>query len=587
MPGLNKARFWRRTRLSVLGGGLLASLACAIGCSPWRVDLDADLERSVRQRIRDISLTRLESQSQSPPRSVEEELDSVRERRPPKSTSNATESWPLSVTELRLETLRRNLDLDVIFIDPAIARTEVSEEEAKFDATIFGGARYGRQNPPELDGDLVGFTSDEEELDGAVVKLTQIEQSKESFDVDLGIAVPLPTGGTMELRNVLAENNKLSPQRFEQYVSALKFSFSQPLLRNAGVKANTASIRLSRLRQQEVNAQTKLSAIRVLAGAEKAYWRLYAARKLLEIRAQQYNLSFDNLSLVQKRVKEGLSPQIEIIRAEVGVAQRLESLIIAETNLRLQQRELKRMLNSEDLSLDSTTTIEPTSSPELLRYSLDREKVVADALANRMEMLELELKLAADAIRIDLAQNRALPLFVLDFEYGILDRQGSFGTGWQGMWDFDNSGFAVAVRGEIPVTNEARKSRLERALLARSQRLATRDQRDLAIRQEVYDALDVLDQNWQRILAARQNVVVSGVNYEAELKQFEEGLRTMREVLEALSQLGEAQIRELQAIVTYQVAQIDLAFATGTLLGYAGADLKPVSLLEQYGTDPS
>ena len=43
----------------------------------------------------------------------------------------------------------------------------------------------------------------------------------------------------------------------------------------------------------------------------------------------------------------------------------------------------------------------------------------------------------------------------------------------------------------------------------------------------------------------------------------------MTEVLEGLTRLGEAQIREVKAIVDYQVAQIDLAFATGTLLGYS------------------
>ena len=48
--------------------------------------------------------------------------------------------------------------------------------------------------------------------------------------------------------------------------------------------------------------------------------------------------------------------------------------------------------------------------------------------------------------------------------------------------------------------------------------------------------------------------------------------------LEALTELGQAQIREISAIVDYQVAQIDLAFASGTLLGYARVDLSPLEL---------
>lgn len=566
-----------RHKLCVAFAVVLPTVAVVIaGCAAWRGELSPEHNRRLETHLRNISRADLHSLSTTRPRTIDDEIDTVKQRRETKSPTSAPASITLSVEDLRLKTLRNNLDLNVVFLDPTLAKTFVSEEKAKFDATIFGGADYKRQDLPRLDSDLVDLDGSSDALDGEVVKLTGIEQTKDKLTFDVGIEVPLPTGGKVKLRSVFDEENKLAPERFEQFVSGLKFSYSQPLLRNAGIEANTASIRLARLDAQAVGAKTKLTAIRVLAGAEKAYWRVYGAQKMLDIRIQQYNLAFDNLELVRKRVEQGLSPRIEIVRAEVGVVRRLEALIMSETNLRIQQRELKRILNINEVTLDSPTAVDTISPPQLLRFTFEREKLTEAALANRMEMLELELKLAADAIKIDLARNRALPLFVLDFEYGILDRQPSMGTAWQQMWNFDDTEFRIGLRGEIPVTNEARKSRLRRAILARSQRMATGAQRELAIRQEVYDALDVLDQNWQRILAARQNVIVSGVNYEAELKQFNEGLRTMREVLEVLTQLGEAQIREVKAIIAYQVAQIDLAFATGTLLGYAGTDFTPI-----------
>lgn len=566
------------------------------GCSAWRGELSPTVHSLVeRGELREMQQVNLRSQARNP-RTVEEDLKSLQPVKEvpasqpaarPMATSPAQDTGggqapelSLSVADLRRYTLQNNLDLDVIALNPEIARTLVSEERAKFDAVFSGGFGYKKQNPPRLDGSLVELDSSTKELDGKVVKLTELEQTKESLGFDFGVDVPLPTGGKVRLRNQFDESNTLEPKQFEQYVTGLKFSLSQPLLRGGGIAANVASIRLARLGGHAVSAATKLSTIRVLAMAEKVYWNVYTARRGLDIRTQQYNIARENLELVRRRVREGLSPDIEIIRAEVGVASRIEALIMAQTSYRLHQRDLKRILNTPDLDLDSPDTIAVASDPELIRLDLDRAALVRSALDNRMEMLELELNLAADAIRVDLARNEALPLFVLDFEYGILDRHGSFGTSWQGMWDFDNSGFAVAVRGEIPATNEQRKSRLRRAVLNRTQRLATRRTREMIIRQEVLDAVDVLDQNWQRILAARQNTIVSGTNYEAELKQFKAGMRTMREVLEALSQLGDAQLREVQAIQAYQVAQIDLAFATGTLLGYSGVALEPMPMPE-------
>ena len=85
----------------------------------------------------------------------------------------------------------------------------------------------------------------------------------------------------------------------------------------------------------------------------------------------------------------------------------------------------------------------------------------------------------------------------------------------------------------------------------------------------------MLEQNWQRILAARQNVIAAGANYEAEQRLFREGLRTAQDVLVALQQLGKARQKEVKVIAAYQAAQIDLAYATGSLLGYAGTEITP------------
>ena len=116
------------------------------------------------------------------------------------------------------------------------------------------------------------------------------------------------------------------------------------------------------------------------------------------------------------------------------------------------------------------------------------------------------------------------------------------GSSWGDTFGGPYDEWFVGGRFEIPLTNQARRSKLERAILEREQRLASRKLREITIRREIFDALDQLQQNWQRILAARQNVLVAGINYEAELVQFREGLRTMTEVLEGLTRLGEARV---------------------------------------------
>ncbi|HEV8291990.1 MAG TPA: TolC family protein, partial [Tepidisphaeraceae bacterium] len=136
----------------------------------------------------------------------------------------------------------------------------------------------------------------------------------------------------------------------------------------------------------------------------------------------------------------------------------------------------------------------------------------------------------------------------------------------------------VGVHIEVPIGNEAAKSRLRRALLSRIQALATKEQRIAQITQEVLNALDQLEANWQRIIAARKRIIYAQRVLDVETRQFGLGLRTSTDVLDAQTRLANAQSSEISAITDYQIAQVDIAFATGTILGASKVIWQPATL---------
>ncbi|MHC4127550.1 MAG: TolC family protein [Planctomycetota bacterium] len=90
-----------------------------------------------------------------------------------------------------------------------------------------------------------------------------------------------------------------------------------------------------------------------------------------------------------------------------------------------------------------------------------------------------------------------------------------------------------------------------------------------------YNAVDLLNQEWQRILAARQAAILAGRTYEAERRQFEVGIRTSTDVLDAAARLADAQSSEVRALADYEIARVDIAFGTGTLLGHGRVHWTP------------
>ena len=133
----------------------------------------------------------------------------------------------------------------------------------------------------------------------------------------------------------------------------------------------------------------------------------------------------------------------------------------------------------------------------------------AAALDGRMEMLELELRIAArrGQRRRRPQRDAAAGLARLHVQHQRPGRRARrLVRARRATATSRTTASACASRCRSATRPPA--ARLRRAILNRLQRLATREQRALQIRQEVYNAVDQLEANWQRIVAARQRTVL-------------------------------------------------------------------------------
>jgi len=473
----------------------------------------------------------------------------------------------LPLEQCRALALANNLSLKVQLINPTIAAQTLSEQEAKFEAAFVANASYAKTDTPT-----------ESTLSGSAV---------DASNVDLGVQIPLRTGGTVTF-DVIDRRVKTDEQFSEfseslnpRYSNDFAISISQPLLQNAGNRVNTHSIRIAEYDRQISETQTKLEVIRVIAAADRAYWRLYAARKDLTVRKQQYDLAQAQLEQARRFVDSGERAQVEVIRAEAGVAAQLEAIIIAENSVRDRERELKQILNKPGLETQSPTVLICVTEADPVHYELAPDRVVTAAIENRMEMLELELQLAKDASTVDYYRNQALPLVTLNYTYNINGLGPTRSDAFDLLYDKNFEDHTLGLQLHVPLGNAAAKSRLRRAFYQRQQHLASRQNRSKLIEVEVLRAVDQLEANWQRILASRQNSILSGRVFQAEKRQFGLGLRTSTDVLDAQTKFAQAQSAEILALTEYQIAQVDLAFATGMLLGAAKVRWEPVVPLNE------
>ena len=176
---------------------------------------------------------------------------------------------------------------------------------------------------------------------------------------------------------------------------------------------------------------------------------------------------------------------MDVIRAESGVADTVQSIITSETNVRNRQRELKQIINRPDVGLSGDTIVVPTSDPNALHYELDKDRLIQAGIDQRMEMLETEIQIATQTDNITFARNQMLPLVNLEYQYNISGLGKTLSSSFETLRSTRFQGHAVGLTVEVPLGNEAARSQLRLALASRLQALATKEQRALMIKKEI------------------------------------------------------------------------------------------------------
>ncbi len=355
-----------------------------------------------------------------------------------------TDRVELSLAAARASTLENNLDLRVALINPAAASQGVREQEAAWDAIFSVDGRVTNTDQP-ISSNLAGAQTDARSLTPTV-------------------RVPTRTGGSVSLSAPVTRNstnNQFSTLN-PSFTTDFEVSISQPLLRGGGREANTHALRVASYQEGIELARTKLEVVRQLANADRAYWRVYAALRALDVARQQFDLANTQLERARRLYDNGRTAEIEVTRAEEGVAQRLEAIIQSSNAVKLEQRALKRVMNAPQYTLGELPVIWPATEPQPYPLALDADQLTASAMNQRMELLELELQLASDASTVAFRENEALPLFTLDYTYRLNGLGSNYSRSGDVLTDANFEDWSVGLRFESPINNDAAKARLGR-----------------------------------------------------------------------------------------------------------------------------
>jgi outer membrane protein TolC len=458
-----------------------------------------------------------------------------------------------------------------------VAAGELRTALARFDPVLFGSARYQREKPsPGPD------TEETEDAASAFLGLLSGSSSSSKSDrtvLDLGLRLPLRTGAKVELRYTSERQRDLSEKEDSTslfsffsvmgptWTNRLRLQIEQPLLQGMGFEVNQAEIRTAEIGRELALLELRDAQRRAVGAALAVYWELVQALADAEIADGSLQRSRRILTLTQERRAQGLTDELDVVRAEAGVDQRIEPTIEAARLVRGVEDRLKQLILPADRPFAGGRRLLPTATrPAYGGQQLDLAALLAVALERRGDVLLARGRVEQAEIAVRKARNALLPRADLVAGYGVEGR----GTRWAGgndqLVDTRYRSWDVGFSVEVPLGNRAARGNLQSAH-ARLEQLqidlfAVEERIVVEVRAAARDMAAAL----RRIETARIAAARTQLLYEAEVAATGAGNKN---ALDAEEQLAQVKRRELQAVIAYQLARVRLAEACDTLVELA------------------
>jgi outer membrane protein TolC len=472
-----------------------------------------------------------------------------------------------------------------LHLDDAV-RLSLESDDTRLDRLAYESAELGVDRTtgslydPRIGGSFVASDSTQRSTttqEGAEQRV----DTAHAGNLTMSQRLPLGTQSTLSLSgNKQSTNNQYAIVN-PSYSSSFRFELRQPLWRNQLGYADRATVKRARADASAAHANLGAQLAATIERAVGRYWATVLAAEGLAVRRKSLELAEATHKKNSRMLELGALAPLEIHRSEADVASRQLDVLRGEFELRNRENELRRELG---LDLD----------PELGRMPLvlldtpvggetgpaDVDAVVAAALQARPELHSLERTLESRESQVRVTESGVRPMLDLVASYSLsgvggteLDpatlailRQTSFSGTFNQIADRSYPVYSLSLNVDLPLHNRVNHANLAAARIERERARLDLQERRQQVSLEVRQAADEVTHTLKAIELATTARDLQRKTLESEQRKYELGAGQLFFVLDAQTQLSQAELGLLSAKVDYQRALTRLDLTTGRLL---------------------
>jgi HAE1 family hydrophobic/amphiphilic exporter-1 len=398
---------------------------------------------------------------------------------------------------------------------------------------------------------------------------------------NVGVVQQTPWGGSYSVGwdSTRSTTSNVLSSFSPQLQSTLSLDIRQPLLRNFTIDNLRQQVILSEKDRDISDFGLQQTVATTSRAVRNAYWDLAYANASLVVQQQSLDLARESLRQTNARIQIGTTAPIDAVEAQAEVAARQQNVIVAEAQIETAQDNLRALVFNQSSPDFWTTRIAPTELPAFEPTTVDVDGAVRSALQNRTDLLQARKSLEAADINIKYFRNQTLPDVTAILDYGLTGLGGTpvlrtssvgipvavpigtarnFGSVLGDLFGNQFPSWTVGLSISYPLGHSPQEANLARAQLQTTQAETQLKNAELQVVTQVRNVARQVVTSERLIDSTRAARELAEQRLDAEQKKLAAGTSTTFLVFQAQRDLAQARNDELNAVLSYNRAQIDL-----------------------------
>ena len=324
-------------------------------------------------------------------------------------------------------------------------------------------------------------------------------------------------------------------------------TIEQPLFTGFAILSN---YQLSRLGLDVAKIQLSRARFDLILQVKEAYFSILTSERIQEVRQQSVRQLRAGLNVAENFYQVGMSPKIDVLEAEVRLAEAKQELIRAENALTVAKARFNTILRRP---IDQEVAVADILSDQ--PYEKPYESCLEISLKKRPELMEAEKNVASAEKEVTLAKSAYYPKVSISGNYYRAgDDPAVNGSDFVDRENWDVMAEATFTFFEWGKTRYA--TNLKRARLRQARQTLEQIKDD--IRLEVKTSYLNMQAAEKNIWVAKKSVESAEENFRISGERYREQVATATEVLDAQTRLTEARTNYTRALAVFNVARARL-----------------------------